>query len=279
VTQTLAEAEMHGLAFARDLGCASLDALRSVAAADVLAAAERHRMRGGVVVDGWILGESPARTFAGGRESRIPLIIGTNAREASYAGSESSLRELISARYGTLAARALDLYGSEATGEPVDPALGDEGARYLTDTTFRSPSSLVAEWHSGAGAPVWLYLFSRVPKGREVVGAAHSSELAYAFGEMRDPPKGVEFGVEDAQVSWQIGRYWANFARTGDPNAAGNRSWPNYDGSRRAYLELRTGEGVARDNLREPFYELFRAYFVSQMAEGKSLDVPPAGRK
>ncbi len=275
VAQNLAEAEMQGLSFARDLECANIGALRGVSASDLLAGAERHRLRGGVVVDGWILGESPARTFAGGRESRIPIIIGTNARESSYGGTASDLRELISAWYGSLAERALDLYGSETSGVSVDPAFGDEGARFQTDTTFRSPSSLVAEWHSGARAPVWLYLFNRTPKGREAVGAKHSSELAYVFGEMRSPPAGVEFGSEDAQVSRQIGEYWANFARTGDPNSGGNPAWPNYDGSRRAYLELRTGGSISRDHLRQPFYELFRDYFLSQMAEAISSEGPP----
>ncbi len=278
VTQNLREAEMHGLTFARDLGCPTLDALRGVAAPALLAGAERHRKPGGVVVDGWILEESPARTFAGGRESRIPIIIGTNARESSYDGTASGLRDLISARYGTLADRALDLYGAETSGQSVDPAFGDEGARFQTDTTFRSPSSLVAAWHSGAGAPVWLYLFNRTPKGRESVGAKHSSELAYAFGEMRNPPAGAEFGSEDARLSRQIGEYWANFARTGDPNSKENSVWPKYDGSRRAYLELRAGGSVSKDHLRQPFLELYRDYFISQMAEATSSEAPSARR-
>jgi len=257
-TQTLSQAEASGTALAESLGCANIGALRSLDAQALLAGAEKAHMRGRINVDGWILKEPPARTYASGREAKVPMLIGTNARESSFKGTADELRNLVSARYGPRAHAALDLYGlADDAAAPADPVFGDAGAQYLTDTSFRSPTSLVALWHSSAGANVWLYLFSRTPKGREAFGASHSSELGYVFGEMASPPSGVTYGPEDKRLSAEMQRYWANFAATGDPNGEGLVSWPAYSASDRAFLELRERQDRARKDLRQPFLDLF----------------------
>jgi para-nitrobenzyl esterase len=263
-TPGLRAAEDQGAAIASSLGCATVEGLRAVPARDLLAAAEARHLRGGVVVDGWVLTESPAKTFAAGREARIPLVIGTNARESSFKGTEDELRKEIDDRYGALAPKAEALYlGPDATA--ADPTLGDAGARYLTDTVFRLPSLLVAQWHAATGAPTWVYLFSQVPKGREGRGASHSSELAYTFGEMRSPPPGVTYGAQDRAASLEMQRLWSNFAARGDPNAAALQAWPPFDPATQTYLEiLGNGSAVGHD-LRAPFLALYRPLYLGEL--------------
>ena len=99
-TPTLSQAEASGAALAERLGCADIGALRSLDAQALLAGAEKSRMRGSVDVDGWILKEPPARTYASGREAKVPMLIGTNARESSFKGTPGELRNLVNARYG-----------------------------------------------------------------------------------------------------------------------------------------------------------------------------------
>jgi para-nitrobenzyl esterase len=267
-TQTLAQAEASGAAFAAAQGCADIGALRAVPADVLLAAAEKARLRGRIDVDGWVLREPPAVTFVAGRELGLPMLIGTNARESSFKGTTDELRGLVSARYGALAQRALDLYGLSDRAQPlrVDPVLGDAGAQYVTDTTFRLPTLLLAQWHSAAGASVWMYVFSQTPKGREALGASHSSELSYVFGELDSPPKGVEFGPGDRSVSNEMQRRWANFAATGNPDGNGLSAWSPFDSRNRAFLEFKgTGSG-AGTQLREKYFELFLQDFGAKAA-------------
>ena len=264
---SLAEAEAAGTVFAANLGCTDVAALRSIPGNQLLAAAEQAHLRGRVNIDGWILKDSPARVFASGREMKLPLLIGTNARESSFKGTAAELRKLVSARYGTRAQAALDLYGlNAALPPPADPLLGDAGAQYITDTTFRQPTALVAQWHSSAGASVWLYLFSQTPKGREAMGASHSSELPFVFGEMASAPSGVTYGTADKRLSLGMQRYWANFASTGNPNGPGVAAWPAYDPGGRGFLELDGAGDRPGKDFRPAFFNLYREDMEARMA-------------
>jgi para-nitrobenzyl esterase len=266
-TPSLSEAEAAGAAFAARLGCADVAALRSIPGRQLLAAAEQAHIRGQVDTDGWILRDSPARIFASGRELKLPMLIGTNARESSFKGTAAQLRELMSARYGATAKSALELYGLDAAlPAPIDPILGDAGAQYITDTTFRQPTALVAQWHSAAGAAVWLYLFSQTPHGREALGASHSSELPFVFGELASDPAGVTYSAADKRLSSEMQRYWVNFATTGNPNGAGLAAWPAYDSGPRAFLELDGGGNRPEKDFRPAFFKLYRDNMESRMA-------------
>ncbi len=266
-TQTLPEAEAAGSAFAASLGCADIGALRRVPAPELLAAAEKAHLRGRVDVDGWVLREPPAVTFSSGREASLPLLIGTNARESSFGGTRGELRDLVLKHYGPRADRALSLYGLASTEDSAaDPILGDTGAQYLTDTTFRLPSALVAQWHHASGASVWVYVFSQTPRGRESHGASHSSEMPYVFGELRTPPSGVTYGESDRYVSAEMQRHWANFAATGNPNGPGLPAWPRYDNRNRAFIDFRGSGSTAGSAFRQEYFRLFREDFEGKLA-------------
>lgn len=114
-----------------------------------------------------------------------------------------------------------------------------------------------------------LYQFSRVPAGRESVGAAHASELPYVFGTLSmvgqfDTLLGTalnapKYGAIDVAVSDQIQRYWTNFAKNGDPNGPSLPTWPRFNPAARAFIDLTPGGPVAREGLRREECDLFIA--------------------
>src|SRR5208283_4074665 len=147
------------------------------------------------------------------------------------------------------------------------PSFGDSGAQFLTDSVFRLPTLLVAQWHAAAGAPVWVYLFNQVPKGREGRGASHSSELAYVFGEMDSPLAGVAYGVKDREVSAEMGRRWIAFAASGAPDGERLPAWPRYGDESPSYLEFHGGGSSTGRDLRLPYFQLFRGIYLENMTK------------
>jgi para-nitrobenzyl esterase len=81
-------------------------------------------------------------------------------------------------------------------------------------------------------APVCRYEFDQVPpasEGHEAEAgmAYHSAEIEYVFGTL--DWKKISWRPEDYKLSEEIGVYWTNFAKTGNPNGAGLGEWPKYE--------------------------------------------------
>jgi para-nitrobenzyl esterase len=224
---SLADGEKKGQSTAAGLHADSLKALRAVPAAELQkATGQGLSFLGpllGVVVDGWVLPGAPFAAFEKGREHRVDLLLGTNARELMRPFFPTpGLREGITAQFGPLTERALHVYriDSENAAPAPDPVYGDAMAQWATDAQFRCGTLAELVWHSHAGNTSYQFQFSRVPSGRESVGAAHGSELPYVFGTLSiaaRAPNAARYDATDEAVSGQIQQYWTNFAKSGNP--------------------------------------------------------------
>ena len=262
----LAEGEKKGLSVAANLKADSLKALRATPAADLQkATGQGLSFLGpllGVVVDGWVLPKPPFQAFEAGQEHRVDLLLGTNARELTRPFFPvAGLREGIAAEFGPLEPRALDLYRLKDGQEPQpDPVLGSAMAQWATDSQFRCGTVAQLIWHSRAGNRAYQFQFSRVPPGREAVGAAHGSEIPYVFGTLSIASRAAnapKYDSVDANVSDHIERYWTNFAKTGNPNGDSLPQWPKFEPTARAFIDLTASGPVAREGLRREACDLF----------------------
>ena len=87
-------------------------------------------------------------------------------------------RQVLRAVYGPLADRAMELYPATTDAEAVAAA-----DRWQTDWYYVGPSRFIAERTTRAGAPAYVYVFSRcrqVPGG-EKLGAHHAIEIPYVW--------------------------------------------------------------------------------------------------
>jgi para-nitrobenzyl esterase len=243
----LAEAEKSGRELAQSLKApttADLRYLRALPAEEILKATASPRKSigpaNGVVVDGWVLPRAPAEAFAIGREHRVPLLAGNNARERTPPRvTPEDLAKAMEAMYGPLAPRAVALYTAP------DPLYGDLAAQWVVDTMYRCPVVAELSWHAAAGNPAWEYQFDRAPAGREALGAVHGAEVPYVFGTLNSPAEA------DRRISEAIQEYWTNFAKTGNPG------WPAFTDPARSYLEFTSDGPLKTEGLRQPFCALY----------------------
>jgi len=189
---------------------------------EVLLAAEkvllsRSSRSFGPTKDGMLVKEDIAAGFGAGRESRIPLIIGSNEEETVF-GSEPDFNEEL----GLAGASVNDLRRlyPEASRNPAELA-----ASLYTDRVFTEPVRLVARSHAATGSPTFRYRFSYVPETqRPGSEGGRGRELQFIFAAEGVPGTGV-LTHRDREVSNILRAYWTNFAKTGNPNGPGLPLW------------------------------------------------------
>ncbi len=219
-------------------------------------------------IDGWVIPNDPAPAFEAGRESPIPLLIGTTGRENEFPHRVSlkALRSGIRRYGGVLAPQFLSVYGLAHEADGVsDPKYGSTIDQLVADVGFRCPTVLEARWHVDAGHAVYQYEFDRPIPGYSY--ALHAFEEPYVFGFFPKTGWGVtgllHFTATDHRLSDLIERYWTNFAKTGNPNASGLPDWPQFGRDGRYIQFLEDGHVADAHGFRPAQCALYRTWFVS----------------
>jgi para-nitrobenzyl esterase len=198
----------------------------------------------GPTEDGMLVKEDIAAGFGAGRESRIPLIIGSNEEETVFGGEPDLNEEL-----GLAGASVNDL---RRFYPETSRNLAELAARLYTDRVFTEPVRLVARSHAATGSPTFRYRFSYVPETQRPGGeGGHGGELQFIFGAEGVPGAGV-FTHRDREVSNILRAYWTNFAKSGDPNGPGLPLWEA--SSNREQLLLISNVGISSSG--DPWSEL-----------------------
>ncbi|HSS95698.1 MAG TPA: carboxylesterase family protein [Terriglobales bacterium] len=257
----LSEAEQQGTQLATSLKAPSTNALKFLR--DLSTTALLKATIGSspsVIVDGWVLTHSPALVFATGQEAAIPLLLGNNTREFDAPATPDELRSRIPEHFGSLAPRALDIYGlaNGGTGNN-DPLYGPAANQLAADTAFRCPATTIAQWHKKAHHPTYEYQFERAIPGQESQGSVHSADLPYVFGYFpKEGNIGGKFGETDHRIAEIVESYWTNFARTGDPNGGSLPKWPEFSDTESFVSITQDGQVEAKTKLRAPQCDLYR---------------------
>jgi para-nitrobenzyl esterase len=185
---------------------------------------------------GAVLPESPAQALPAGRFHRIPVLTGGTRDEA----------RLVTALFFDAAGQPITAEGYEKLLADAFDTTADDVARRYPATAYATPSVAWADVVSDCAwaRSVWDFAHALSPDTATYVyefadrdappvvpfpdgfppGAHHAAELIYQF-DLGDPAP-----LTDGQ--WQLAatmnRYWANFARSGDPNGAELPTWQRF---------------------------------------------------
>jgi para-nitrobenzyl esterase len=277
----LADSEQQGVKFAAAMGADSLAALRSQPAQAVLDGSAKSRLRFGPNLDGYFMVEDVAAVYAAGKQSQVPLLAGWNADEIRAAVTLRPQKPTVQGftedtrkRFGDRADAVLKAYPAGTDAEALESSAALASDMFIGYGTWKW-----IEMHAQSGRlPVYRYSFDRkipVPVGHTVngvpatardIGARHAGEIEYVFGTLDLSLPDVPWEPADRKLSETMTSYWANFARTGDPNGTGLPLWPRYDeNSRRRVLHLDDTVQDAPDVLR-PRYEAIDVFTTAPRA-------------
>ncbi len=233
-SRKLADAEADGVRFAADKGARSLAELRAMtveqltARPPVPAGSRGGRGAGfrfGPIVDGYLLPAPIDEIVAQGRHNDIPILTGANADEGgasphptvTLAAFQSRARQ----RFGDFAEAFLKLY----------PAAGDQEAGQANNDSSRDQQRVsIYVWAQARAkttkSKIYTYFWTHVLPGPDAgtYGAFHTSEVPYALNTLYNSDR--PFTDLDHKIAALMSSYWANFARTGNPNGKGLPLWP-----------------------------------------------------
>jgi para-nitrobenzyl esterase len=252
---TIAEAEQLGFDLSQAFGCEStpnpLACLRAAPASLLVEGAgflDLLPWTGGVV-----LPKSPLEVFT--TRATVPLLIGFDREEdavffdpfdPSY-GANDWVRDTNHLLGASLGPQVRALYPPSA----YDSFLWST-ITLATDTDRGCPTRLLAN-AAAARTPVWRWLYTHVYEDDDFFGTFRASHVledpfiwgsdVFGYGHAPTPA--------EQTLSARMTSYWANFAKTGNPNGPGLPAWPRYNTATESTLMLDDQIGVVNGYHRE----------------------------
>jgi carboxylesterase type B len=268
-------AESDNLRYLRQAGVESLQQLRAMNSTQInaLPPAPFPPAFFGPLVDGWLLPQGFAESYAHGAQSDAPFMAGwTSVYYPGLKISVAAYHKWIKARFGAMAGEYLALYpaaSDEEAGQAVEQAARD---------SYRTSLFLWARQRHHNNSRTYIYYYNHGLPGsdKEKYGAGAGAEIPYVMNSLAklDRP----FVKADYALADMMSAYWANFAANGDPNGKGLPFWPAVD-----LADIRTLMQLGDDSGRIPVasearFEFYRRFFASQppkcsFAEDCSIDM------
>lgn len=208
------------------------------------------------IVDGEVIPDEVATIFAGGRQSDVPVLIGSNSDEGTtflqfftpiYGEGKEGLEAFTKVTLPETVEETAALYPA-----PDQSKAEESWGNLFADVFFTYPMRTWARNMASVKSHAYLYWFTWYPpiENSEQYRAFHAAEIGYVFGNVEI------FGAvptpADHEFSDRISDIWVRFAKTGSPNGEGQPEWPAYTADNEAYMELgRTIESKSHLRMKE----------------------------
>uniref|UniRef100_A0A1I7VPP9 Carboxylic ester hydrolase n=1 Tax=Loa loa TaxID=7209 RepID=A0A1I7VPP9_LOALO len=224
------------------------------------------------VIDGDFLIEQPTTSLKRGNFKVAELLIGSNMEEAIYFivyqlgdifppkdffiknDFVTSREEWLHSISNLLPRKMLQsplalasiIHEYEPADLPIKPSDWINSLdKMLGDLQFTCNSNEIALANSMHGGDTYYYYFTHRSSQQswpKWMGVVHGYEINFVFGEPLNTKK-FSYTKEEQELSMRFMRYWANFARTGNPNKNPDGTytsdvWPQYTQTTMEYMNL-----------------------------------------
>jgi len=255
--QSMEKGYQQGASLVKVMGCEGNDPLNCLRARpgkdllvtnkDLISGASAH-------LDNYVLAEQPIDALKKGEFNRVPIMVGSNRDEFSIIiflapggmfASRKQVIKLLENQLGPRAQEVLKMYSFDDYQRPallMSAAYADGfGSRAFAAAEAMSPFT-----------PVYLYRFDwHGERLEKTLGAFHGLEIPFVFGTLEAKKATLHLLLSSKAVasgkplSEKMMSYWTNFAKTGDPNAAGLEKWRVYKIDRRERIYFDNQVSVA----------------------------------
>ena len=266
-------AETIGINFARKHKIESTDAaalakLRSLSVEEIVDSGQETestsgaRTYSGPILDGKLVVETAESAYKAGRQASVPLIIGNCSAEIGgpFVNNTNS-KEALFSLFAELEADTKAAFDPDGTKEFAEVI-----TKFNTDWVWGEPARMAARAFVAKRVPTYMYQFGYVPpamRERARYGAGHGSEISFVFNTLnarRGAP--AEPTPEEKELARIMNTYWANFAKTGNPNGKGLPIWPLYDIQKQEILDIElNGKPVSKPDPRKQRFNVIEKAF------------------
>jgi para-nitrobenzyl esterase len=266
-------AETIGVNFAKKQGIESTDAsalakLRALSAADIIDGGQETNGQGGPatysgpILDGKLVVETAESAYKAGRQNNVPIIIGSNSAEVPAGFVNAKSKDELLSLFGNMKQEAQNVYAPDTT-----RTLAEMLTMVNTDKVWAEPARFTANAITKKGNKAYIYLFSYVSeamKARSRFGASHASEIAFVFNNLNARWGNPKTMPEDEEVAKLMNTYWANFAKTGNPNSAGLPTWNAFDAKKNELIEFQSdGKAVGKPDPKKARLDVIEKAVIS----------------
>lgn len=201
--------------------------------------------------DGYVFPKNVGHAFRDGNINAVPFLTGYNSDEGTLffpddpqpsvweddmPRSGPKLIKTLSKHYPGQGEKLAELY-------KLDEDFEAGGTQMMGDEIFGVNIRFAAEANAAAGAPSYVYHFSRIPPSeKQTLGAFHAAEIPFVF-DSSEPILGLS--DDDKVLTDLMVMAWTNFAKTGNPNGGDLLNWPEYKGQNWMHFSGNTGRPIA----------------------------------
>ena len=247
----------------KEFNCNNIEELRKVPAEKLV---ETKYSNSSMMLDGYALNKDPYQVYLDKENNEEALLNGYNLKESdafvvpkfltSPTNKNNILGRLEETFNKNIAQRMYDLYKDK-----IEKDAFSAFNEIISVYWFIMPHHYWSNAALNNNEDVYRYIFT---KENGYYGTYHSGEMAYCYGNLARKDLPFAYDESDYKLQDIMLNYWANFAKTGNPNGDNLPLWNKYQSSTDNVMELGVNVGPIKDEYL-PLYDIIDDFIDSTL--------------